>query len=139
MIILDTNVLSELMKPQGSDTVRDWIDGVRREHLFTTSISCAEIFYGLAAMDEGRRRDSLSAAAEALFGQDFAGRILPFDSRAARHFARIAAHRRQAGTRIEDFDGQIAAIALANTMSLATRNVTHFEDCGVDLINPWEP
>jgi toxin FitB len=138
VIILDTNVLSELMRPRPSATVVSWVGKQPAAELFTTSITEAEIFYGVELLTRGRRRDGLLAAAEAMFAQDFAGRILAFDSEAARGFARIAAHRRAAGKPISHADSQIAAIVRLHGALLATRNVADFADCEIRLIDPWE-
>jgi len=138
MIILDTNVLSELMKPKPESGVVAWIAAQPVADLFTTAITEAEIFYGMEMLGRGRRRESLLAAAEAMFVEDFAGRILAFDSHAARAFSRIAVHRRVLGKPISHADAQIAAIAMVQGARLATRNVADFERCGVDLIDPWK-
>lgn len=138
MIVLDTNVLSELMRPAPSEAVLRWFAGHPAATLFTTMITQAEIPFGLALLPEGRRRSDLLMAAEQMFAEDFAGRVLPFDSMAAKAFAPIAAGRRQQGRPTGAFDAQIAAIAAFRGASLATRNVADFLDCGVPIINPWE-
>ncbi len=138
MIVLDTNVLLELMKPEASRAVLTWVGGQARDDLYTSAITLGEIMFGLEIMPHGRKRDVRFQLADEIFGIDFAGRILPFDVTAARAFAVIAATRRRAGRPIEMPDAQIAAIARANRMAVATRNVADFADCGVDLINPWE-
>ena len=138
MIVLDTNVLSELMKPEASAMVVTWMSRQSRDELFTSVISLGEIMYGLEIMPVGRSRAARLQLADEIFGIDFAGRILPFDVPAARAFAALVAERRRAGRPIEMPDAQIAAIARANRMAVATRNVGDFADCGVDLINPWE-
>ena len=138
MILLDTNVLSELMKPEASATVLMWMSVQASHQLFTSAITLSEIMYGLEIMPEGKRRVTRLQLADEIFGIDFAGRVLPFDADAARAFAVIVAGRRRAGRPIEMPDAQIAAIARANRMAVATRNVADFADCGVDLINPWE-
>ena len=137
MIILDTNVLSELMKAKPSSRVVTWVAKQALAELFTTVITEAEIFYGIELLARGRRREALLAAAEAMFTSDFASRIFAFDSDAARVFARIAAHRRALGKPISHADAQIAAIAQVRGARLATRNVADFADCGVDLLDPW--
>ena len=139
MTILDTNVLSELMKPAPSSKVTQWIRsrGPARD-LCLTTITVAEILFGIELLPKGKRRDSLLADVEATFAADFAGRILPFDEAAARAFPPIAAARRQRGRPISVLDAQIAAIAKANGATLATRNTADFEGCGVRLVNPWE-
>ena len=138
MILLDTNVLSELMKPEASGAVVGWIAGQARSELFTSVITLGEIIYGLEIMPVGKRRAMRFQLADEMFGIDFADRILSFDAAAARAFAVIAATRRRAGRPIAMPDAQIAAIARANRMAVATRNVDDFAACGVDLINPWE-
>ena len=137
MIVLDSNVLSELMKPRPSPAVAAWVAQHPSAELFTTSITEAEIFYGIELLAKGRRRDALLAAAEALFAVDLAGHVIGFDGEAARAFAVIAAHRRAVGKPISHADAQIAAIARARRAKLATRNVADFADCGIDVLDPW--
>lgn len=138
MTVLDTNVLSELMAPAPSSRVLAWISRQRfTGELCLTTINVAEILYGIELLPKGKRRDGLLSEAEAMFAEDFAGRILPFDEQAARSFAKIAAERRLQGRPITEFDAQIGAIARANGAVLATRNTSDFENCGVRLINPW--
>jgi toxin FitB len=136
--VLDTNVLSELMKPSPDTDVRNWVAAQPITSLFTTTIAQAEILSGVALLPSGRRRDSLRRAVEGLFREDFAGRLLPFDGEAARAFADIAATRRKLGRPIGQFDAQIAAIARSRNSVLVTRNVLDFEDCGIRIVNPWE-
>ena len=138
MIILDTNVLSELMRPKPSPRVAAWVAKQPATELFTTSITEAEVFYGIELLTKGKRREGLLAAAEAMFAEDLAGRILGFESDAARVFSKIAAHRRALGKPISHADAQIAAIAQVRGAKLATRNVADFEDCGLDVIDPWD-
>lgn len=138
MIILDTNVLSEVMRQGGSAAVANWVDRFRPGDLFTTAVNKAEILRGLAMMSKGRKRTDLIALAEAMFSEDFRGRVLSFDERAADHNASIATDCARAGRSIEVMDAQIAAIARANGMSLATRNVRHFVDCGIEVVSPWD-
>jgi predicted nucleic acid-binding protein len=138
MIVLDTNILSETMKPVPAAEVLQWLASQPAARLFTTSISQAEILYGLEIMPKGKRRSALQSAVEAMFEGVFAGRILPFDADAARLFPRIAASRRASGRPIAQADAQIAAIALSRGASLATRNTGDFESCGVTLLNPWQ-
>jgi len=137
MIILDTNVLSELMRPQPSPRVAAWVAEQPAAELFTTSITEAEIYYGIELLAKGKRREALLAAAEAMFAEDFAGRVFGFESEAARAFSAIAARRRGLGRPITHADAQIAAIAQVRKARLATRNVTDLRDCGVDLVDPW--
>jgi predicted nucleic acid-binding protein len=137
MIVLDTNVVSELMKEAPDETVRAWVAGQPATSLYTTSITQAEILHGIALLPAGKRRNALEAAAEAMFKDDFGGRVLPFGSDAAQSYARISAQRRRGGRPISQFDAQIAAIARSAGAALATRNTTDYEGCGVRLVNPW--
>jgi predicted nucleic acid-binding protein len=137
MIILDTNVLSEALKPSPSAKVLEWLAAQSGAQLFTTAITEAEILHGLELLPKGRRRNALSAAVDAMFEEDFGGRILPFDSAAARLFPRIAAARRSLGRPITQFDAQIAAIARARQAMLATRNSQDFQRCGIAVVDPW--
>jgi predicted nucleic acid-binding protein len=137
MIVLDTNVLSELMKPEPEARVVAWVAAQDAENLFTTSISQAEILHGVGLLPSGRRRRGFEAAAEAMFREDFRDRVLAFDSEAARPYAEIAVERRRVGRPISHFDAQIAAIAVRSGAMIATRNVTDFEACGVRIIDPW--
>ena len=137
MIILDTNVLSELMKPKPSPRVMAWTAKQPATQLFTTTITQAEIFFGIEVLSKGKRREALFEAAESMFGEDFAGRILVFDSDAAQAFSTIAAHRRALGKPISHADAQIAAIVQVHGAKLATRNVADFQDCGIDITDPW--
>ncbi|MBD2294500.1 type II toxin-antitoxin system VapC family toxin [Anabaena sphaerica FACHB-251] len=138
MIILDTNLLSELMKPKKSEAVRNWTNQQPLMSLFTTTITQAEILYGITLLAEGKRRDELAQAAQLMFSEDFAGRILPFDQNAAVAFANIASQRRKNGTPISQADAQIAAICYIHRATIATRNVSDFKGCGINIINPWE-
>jgi hypothetical protein len=138
VIILDTNVVSELMKAAPAGRVLGWTAAQPVSALFTTSITQAEILHGLALLPAGRRRNALESTAETMFREDFAGRILPFGSDAARAYARIAADRRRAGRPISHFDAQIAAIARATGAAIATRNVADYDRCGVKVVNPWD-
>lgn len=137
MIVLDTNVLSELMKSQADKLVLRWIRKHKTTSLFITTLTQAEILYGLEILPEGKRRADLQKAAKSMFELDFTRRILPFSSDAAQQFAIIAAKRRTIGRPISQIDAQIAAIASSHHATLATRNVDDFEECGIDIINPW--
>jgi len=135
--ILDTNVLSELMAQLPSQIVLAWISSQRVSGpLFTTTITVAEILYGIELLPAGKRRDRLQFEAEAMFGEDFSGRILPFDLESARALPAIAAGRRR-GRPMAEFDAQIAAIAVVHGATLATRNTSDFDGCGIRLLNPW--
>jgi predicted nucleic acid-binding protein len=137
MIILDTNVLSELMRPKPSPRVLAWVARQPAAELCTTSITEAEILYGIELLIKSKRRDGLLKAADAMFAEDLADRIFGFESEAARVFSKIAAHRRAVGKPISHADAQIAAIAKVRGAKLATRNVADFEDCGLDVVDPW--
>ena len=137
MIVLDTNVLSELMRAAPSPPVLRWLAKQTPARVFTTAIAQAEILYGLGLLPAGKRRAALEAAATEMFEQDFPGRILPFDSGAARVFPQVVFARRKAGRPCTRFDAQIAAIARCRGAALATRNIDDFKHCGVALIDPW--
>jgi predicted nucleic acid-binding protein len=138
MIVLDTNVLSELMKPAPSKRVVNWMAAQPAQSLYTTSVAQAEILHGVMLLPSGRRRTAFETAAEEMFREEFAGRVLAFGSDAAPSYAHIAADRRRAGLPISQFDAQIAAIARSTGAAVATRNVTDFEGLGIDLVNPWK-
>jgi len=138
MIILDTNILSELMRSQPNKCVLQWIGKYQTTSLFTTTLTKAEILYGLEILPKSKRRISLKQAATSMFDIDFALRIIPFDSDAAQQFAVISANRRKIGRPIAQIDAQIAAIARSHNATLATRNVSDFEECNIEIINPWE-
>ncbi len=137
MILLDTNILSELMRPAPEKRVEHWLADQPDASVFISAITEAELRYGVALLPPGKRRSILAAVIEDMLNEDFTGRILPFDSAAAVAFAEIAANRRQAGRPIAQADAQIAAIARSRGAALATRNVPDFEGCGVDVVNPW--
>ena len=137
MIVLDTNVVSELLRPVPSSQVEAWLSAQDGEQVYFTAVGEAELRHGVAVLPAGRRRTALTKAIEGILDQDFRGRILPFDSAAAKAYAAIAAERRAAGRPISQFDCQIAAIARANAAAVATRNTTDFEACGIQLLDPW--
>lgn len=138
MYILDTNVLSAIMRARPAPEVATWIAGAPEDSLFTTVISQAEILSGVAILPEGRRRSALAIAAQALFTEDFAGRVLPFDAAAAVAYAEIFAARRHSGRSTAPLDLMIAAIARAHGARVVTRDTGGFSDAGIPLINPWE-
>lgn len=137
MIILDTNVVSELLRPAPNQAVATWLDAQQGSSVCLTSVSEAELRYGLAMLPSGKRRDALATAISGILRDLFSGRILPFDSAAAAAYASIASERRAAGRPISQMDCQIAAIAFVADASLATRNERDFDGCGVAVINPW--
>lgn len=138
MIIVDTNVVSELMKHLPAINVVAWVDKQISEDLFLTAISVAEIDYGLSILPHGDRRDLLRNAFEKVVEEAFAFRVLPFDSNAARWYGQIMSDRKSLGRIMSLFDGQIASIALANGAALATRNVKDFDECRLTIIDPFE-
>ncbi len=137
MILLDTNVLSELMRATPSAAVEHWLSAQPGTSLFISAITEAELRYGAALLPSGKRRSALIAAIHDMLEEDFVGRILPFDRGAAQAFATIAADRRGAGRPISQADAQIAAIARSRGASLATRNLPDFDGCGIEIIDPW--
>ncbi len=137
MILIDTNVIAELMRADPSQAVLDWFGQQDAADLFIAAITAAELRTGVASLPEGPRRDRLHLAMDAMIDQDFQGRILPFDTSAARPYAEIAARRRAAGHPMAEADCQIAAIARATKATLATRNARDFDGCGLRVINPW--
>ncbi len=138
MIILDTNAVSETLKPVPEEVVLRWLAWQERSNVFVTVITQAEMLYGIEVLPSGKRKLRLLELTGKLFGDEgFEGRILPFDHEAAREFAKIAASRKISGRPISQFDAMIAAITRANRATLATRNTADFEDCGIRLLNPW--
>jgi predicted nucleic acid-binding protein len=137
MIVLDTNVLSEALRPLPDTSVLDWLAKQPRASLFTTTVTRGEILYGIHLLSDGKRRRGLWDVAIKIFSDDFAGQVLSFDNEAADMYAEIAASRRIAGRPISQFDAMIVAMARSRGASLATRNVKDFEYCGVDVVNPW--
>ena len=137
MIVLDTNVLSEALRPAPDSRVLRWLARQSRASLFTTTVTQAEILYGIRLLSDGKRRQGLWHAAQKIFGEDFEGQMLNFDCDAAEAFAEIAASRRTAGKPINQFDAMIAGMSRSRGASLATRNVEDFADCGIDVVNPW--
>jgi hypothetical protein len=138
LIVLDTNVLSEMMRLAPDPNVAAWFSVRPATSLFTTTIAQAEILYGLELLSASTRRSRLETAVHELFAIDFAGRILTFDQAAAQAYAEIAAARRRAGRPIAQFDAQIAAIARSRDAGVATRDVADFEGCGINVIDPWQ-
>lgn len=138
MILLDTNVLSELMRPTPEPLVLAWVDRRPATDFWVSAITVAEISLGIALLPEGKRRSTLDGLAARMFQEDFAGRCLPFDQEAAVLYAEIVAARLRIGRPISVEDGQIAAVALAGGLALATRNTTDFTGIAqLTLLNPW--
>lgn len=138
MILLDTNVISELMRAEPAKIVLDWFGHHDGADLFISAVTEAELRTGVAILPDDQRRARLQLAIDAMFDQDFQSRVLPFDRLAAKAFAEIAARHRIAGRPIAEADCQIAAIARATDAPIATRNVKNFDGCGIRVINPWE-
>ncbi|NJL88367.1 MAG: type II toxin-antitoxin system VapC family toxin [Coleofasciculaceae cyanobacterium SM2_1_6] len=138
MIILDTNVISEFMRLLPDPAVMAWVGQQEIPELFITTITQAEVYYGLALLPFGKRRLELARAVHQVFEQDFQQRILSFDSAAAMEYGTLAASRRQSGKPVSQADTQIAAIAQAQNAVLATRNIADFRDFGLALVNPWQ-
>jgi len=137
MILLDTNVVSELMRPAPSEAVLAWFAAQDAADLYLSAIGEAELRRGAAMLPAGKRRDPLMAAIDAMIAEDFAGRILPFDSNAAQAFVLVFMERRAAGRPISFADCQIAATARAQGAAIATRNTADFAGCGIAVIDPW--
>jgi len=137
MIVVDTNVALELMRPAPSERVLDWVRGQPPDDLYASAITVAEIRYGIERLPEGTRKVELRAAAVEVFGA-FADRVLAFDAAAAEQYSLIVSRRERLGISIEGFDAQIAAICRLHRAALATRNVSDFRETGIGVINPWD-
>lgn len=138
MIILDTNVVSAMMRRAPDAEVLAWLDEQAPESVWTTSVTVFEIEFGLALLPKGRRRTQLETAFAAMLAEDLDGRVLSFDEEASRHAAGMAAKGRRAGRSIEIRDVEIAGIAAARRAVLATRNIKHFDALGIRLVDPWK-
>ena len=137
MIVLDTNVVSEAMKPATDPAVRAWLDDQLAETLFLSSVTVAELLFGIAALPEDRRRNLLTEAVEGLLAV-FGDRVLPFDIGAATHYAQLAALARTKGRGFPTPDGYIAAIAVSRGFIVASRDTAPYVAAGVKVINPWK-
>jgi predicted nucleic acid-binding protein len=138
MIVLDTNVLSELARRDPSRLVVEWVDDQDSADLVITAVTAAEIRAGIALLPDGRRRRDIAQRMEALIAETFAGQVLPFDVDCSPHYANILAARSRTGLPIAGLDAQIAAVCANQGAALATRNTADFRRTGVRLINPWE-
>jgi len=138
VILLDTNVLSALMRREADAIVVTWLDGQPPESIWITAITVFEVRFGLEILAKGRRRRRLEDAFVNALEEDFQSRVLPFDQAAAQAAAAIAAQQRRAGKPVEIRDVQIAGIAAARKATLATRNIRHFQGLGIDLVDPWQ-
>jgi predicted nucleic acid-binding protein len=136
MIVLDTNVVSEAMKPEPDPAVRDWLDEQAAETLYLSSVTIAELMFGIGALPEGRRKNKLAVALDGVL-ELFADRILPFDIDAARRYADLAVKARGAGRGFPTPDGYIAAIAAAHDFAVASRDTSAFTAAGLTVIDPW--
>lgn len=137
MLILDTNVVSELMRPLPNERVADWFDAQPLERLALTAVTVAELLYGLDRLPDGRRKADLAGRLEAVLRRGFLGRVLPFDQPAAQAYARLKGGRERAGRPLSGYDAMIAAIAQTQGAAIATRNVADFQGCGVVIVDPW--
>ncbi len=137
MILLDTNVISELMRPLPEPQVVAWVDSLSRNNVGITAITVAEILYGIGALPDGARKNNLFEAAASVFDGYLADHVYPFDHRSAVEYAQLVVKREQIGSPISMPDAQIAAICLANHAGLATRNTNDFANTDVTLRNPW--
>ena len=139
MIILDTNVVAEVMKPSPIAAVLTWLNAQETSTLFLTAITLGEIRYGLCAMPRGVRRQQLEEGFERVIVAAFAGRILAFGEHAAVHYGEVMARRKELGRPLSVLDGQIAAIARLHGFAVATRNVRDFLACGIEIVDPFAP
>ena len=137
MILLDTNVVSEVMRPAPTQSVLDWLDHQDTASLYLSTITIAEIGYGLRILPDGKRRRSLHSRFDEFVARGFDQRILTFDESAARLYAEVMGHRKELGRPISALDGQIAAIARVRRFAVATGNVRDFEECGLRILNPF--
>ena len=137
MILIDTNVVSEAMKPVPDDAVRGWLDEQAAETLYLSSVTIAELMFGIGALPKGKRKDKLASALDGVM-ELFADRVLPFDIDAARHYADLAVNARAAGKGFPTPDGYIAAIAASRGFVVATRDTSAFDAAGLEVIDPWK-
>jgi len=138
VLILDTNVISEILRQEPNESVVTWFESQPRHQLFTTAVTQAEILYGIALLPKGSRRQKLLDVAQLIFEEDLESRILAFGSDAATRYAEIGAARRTSGRPISQFDAMIASIAHLHGAKIVTRNTSDFDNCGIEIINPWE-
>lgn len=138
MIVIDTNVVSEVMKPLADLRVSIWLRQQPIDRVYITAITKAELLYGLALMADGKRKQALAGAIQIFLGERLRTPVLAFEGQDALAYARISARRRKSGRPVRELDGQIAAIAASRGFAVATRNIRDFEGCGIETINPWE-
>jgi toxin FitB len=137
LIVLDTNVVSELMRLEPAAAVLNWVDRQPADEMYLTAITVAELLYGVARLPDGKRKTDLAERIEAVLSEDFEHRICPFDETAAAHYADIVVHRERLGRPISTADAQIAATCRSHAALLVTRNVDNFTETAVEIINPW--
>jgi predicted nucleic acid-binding protein len=137
MIVLDTNVISEAMKPEPNSAVRTWLNDQSAETLYLSSVTLAELLFGIGVLPAGKRKDMLAKALDGLMGL-FRDRFLPFDIDAARHYAQLAVSARTGGRGFPTPDGYIAAIAASRSFIVASRDTAPYEAAGVAVVNPWK-
>lgn len=138
MILLDTNVISELMRTEPEPSVVAWVDAQAADQVFISAITVAELFYGVMRLPDGQRKRELAGLVAAAVDEDFSGRVVAFDDVAARHYAHIVVARERSGRAISMADAQIAAVCRSHSATVATRNVDDFADTGIRVVNPWE-
>ncbi len=136
-MVLDTNVVSELMRPAPNAAVLAWLNNQPADTLWLNSVVVSELLYGIARLPDGKRRAQMAQTVRSMLDEDFSGRVLPFDLEAAVVYADLVAMRERQGLPMDVADAQIAAICLAHGAALATRNTKHFEGLGLTLMNPW--
>lgn len=139
MIILHTDIVAEMMRTSPAQEVVSWLNDQDAATLFLTTVTLGEIGYGLEMLPRGERRLQLEQGFERVIAEAFAGRILAFDEEAARHYGAVMGRRQEIGRPLSVLAGQIAAIARAKGSAVATRNVGDFDECGVEIVNPFEP
>jgi len=138
MILLDTKVISEIMRARPDPTVRTWFRALPRREFWTASVVIAELFSGVDLMPAGRKQTELRGLVEAMIAEDLRGQILAFDLSAARQYGQILSYREEIGRPIKEMDALLAATAKAHGATMATRNIPDFEHCGIALVNPWQ-
>lgn len=139
MILLDTNVLSEIMRARPDPTVKAWFRALPRKEFWTASVVIAELVSGVDLMPAGCKQRELREMVEAMIAEDLRGQILTFDLSAARQYGQILSYRQRIGRPIKEMDALLAATAKTHGTTLATRNIPDFEHCGIPLVNPWQP
>lgn len=137
MIVLDTNVVSEIMRPRPEPAVLAWFDAQGPGELWLTAVGAAELMFGIARLEDGARKQQLARTVTMMFETDFSGQVLPFDLAAASVYAQLVAQRERMGQPVAMADAQIASVCLAHGAILATRNTKHFDGLGLTVINPW--